>query len=252
MELAAANVALICSAAVVERRWVERGWARESATVIRGGIDFGAINRWRGQDEARAELGLTADHHLVAMPHFSGDRRGLADALVAIASAHQFVPGIRLAVHGGLRNSPAMLAFASGLPDPEAFIGTEIVVERLISMADVVLLPGHHEASSTTQAWAMAAGAAVLAAATYATSELVADGHNGRLVKPGQAMVLARKLVEVFEQRDRTRQLNEVARGQAFQAFGLTRYVEQTRHAYENLLTARPIGQDMKDAAVDQ
>ncbi len=97
----------------------------------------------------------------------------------------------------------------------------------------------------------MAGGVPIVACANLCATEFLADGHNGFLVKPDEPTVLAGKILRATQQPRENYAMTETARGQAFEALGLTRYVEQTQQAYENLLSLRPVSTDIVDSALD-
>ena len=103
---------------------------------------------------------------------------------------------------------------------------------------------------ATAMAWAMAFGLPLLGIANYCITELIADGHNGHLVRPDELMLLAGKLLHVVRSRPDHAELYDRARAQAFEVFGMSRYVEQTAQAYDNLLAGRPVSTNLTDAAV--
>jgi len=99
-------------------------------------------------------------------------------------------------------------------------------------------------------AWAMAAETVVIGTATYAIAELIANNVNGMLFKqePHRRMVPA--IAPRLRQRDGHAKLKEVARGQAYEVFGVRRFVEQTMQLYENACAGVPADTRISDPAM--
>jgi glycosyltransferase involved in cell wall biosynthesis len=124
--------------------------------------------------------------------------------------------------------------------------------EELVSVADVLLMPGTSDASVTAVSWAMGAGVPVVASATRAIAELLAHDHNAYLVKPDVTKRLALRFAEAIGHRKEWSRQVEVARGQAYEVFSLQRHAEQVWQVYDNLLAARKPGDNLKDPAIVQ
>jgi glycosyltransferase involved in cell wall biosynthesis len=97
----------------------------------------------------------------------------------------------------------------------------------------------------------MAAGTAVVGTAVHSIAELVAHKVNGLLFKqvPGRSMSAA--ILARLQDRASQEKAKEVARGQAYEAFGLRRYIEQTTRLYENVLSGSPPREGITDSALD-
>jgi glycosyltransferase involved in cell wall biosynthesis len=137
------------------------------------------------------------------------------------------------------------------MPDLLCCPGDGFHFEDLVAVADAMLVPSSGEVPTTAIAWAMAAGVPVLATAVYATAEMMADKHNGLLVKPGHPKRAALRLVARLDDREQLDVIKETARGQAFQIFGLTRYVDQHVRLYENILNSHSPAEGIVDSSLD-
>ncbi|MCH7872136.1 MAG: glycosyltransferase, partial [Planctomycetes bacterium] len=123
---------------------------------------------------------------------------------------------------------------------------------QLLVVADELLITPRVDISSTSIAWAMAAGVAVIGTAVHSVAEMIANKVNGLLFKqtPGRSMTPA--ILTCLRQRDEQRKAIEVARGHAYEAFGLRRCIEQYMQLYDNVLRGQDPGAGITDSAIVQ
>ncbi len=246
------HTGILCHAAMVERRLVEHGVPMERCAVVRPGVDFGLINRLERDTDLRGQLQLDDDHIVVLLPPSPCSRAGHWAGACAVETAARLEPRLTLLLPGTSPEREPILKYVRSVAQPPQYrvAGDEFRLEQLLSVADVLLVPAAGDISTTALAWAMAASVPILGCADYCITEFIADGQNGHLVKPNEPMLLAGKLLNVVRDRPASAPLYDRARAQAFECFGLSRYIEQTQHAYENLLSGKPVGTDLTDSAV--
>jgi glycosyltransferase involved in cell wall biosynthesis len=239
------QVTVLCHAQHVQRRWLEHGLTAARSAVVRPGVDFGQLNRHRRDPAVASALGLKRGQRVVLLPPSASPRGGHLFGLWVATAAQYLHPELRLLIPGSSPEADRVRRRAQRLPNAACvhMTGEDFGYETLLNWADAVLVPASEDISTTPLAWAMAAGVPIVACATYATSELLASGVNSLLVKPGEPMVMARKLLSALGEDREARRLGEVARGQAFEAFSMTRYVEQVRKAWDDLAAGRPVGE---------
>ena len=229
--------AVVCSTQWIRRRLIENGLPPECCVVIRPGIDFSAIQKFR-KSSLRSELGIAEDDFVVLLPE-PGSRGGSHLAAFWAGSLLNHLDGhYKVIVPGTTDEDDRIVRFASTLPTPPTLIapGNTIPFEKLIAIADALVMPDTDDVSTTAVAWAMGAGAAVIAAAGYAVTELIVTRVNGLLYKHPEGKSPALRLIPLLRDRESQRKVKEAARGQAYEVFSLRRYVDQHIQVYENLL----------------
>jgi glycosyltransferase involved in cell wall biosynthesis len=243
---------LVCGSGTVRRRLIEGGVPPERCVVVRPGVEFGTINRARG-GALRTELDWPADQQLIVLGHI--DPRGPAarDICFALAVGERLTREDRLVAMAA--DHPAadrVQRFAKFVPHevPLLVIPPGSLWGRVVAAADIFLLVGHEDVETESLAWAMAAGARVIAPAIPSVAELISHRVNGQLFPPcddvGGSSVLYRHLQP---HEDATRWA-DVARGQAFEVFSRRRFVEQMQQVFENVRAGRAVGEGIQDAAV--
>lgn len=244
--------AVACSSEIVRRRLIEGGLDPQLAVVIRPGVDFSLINRCR-RGPLRDKLGLTWGECVAIVPEPVTRAGGQFDAAYAVTLHHHLSGGTRVIVPGTSREQRRILRFTGTLPISRALVtpGDRYPFEELLAVSDVLLVMPRGDISTTSIAWAMGAGVAVIGTAVYSVAELIASKVNGLLFKQVPAQSMIASIIGLLQDRASQEKAKETARGQAYKVFGLRRYVEQTTRLYENLLARAAPGEGITDSAID-
>ncbi len=242
--------AIVCSCEIVRRRLIESGMMPELCVVIRPGIDFGWINHCR-RGRLRDELGVAKGDKLVILPEPVSRESDSFEVFWAAALLNHLQGGIRCIVPGVSREQARIARYASTMPSRATIVspGDRYPFEELMAISDVLIVAARGDVSTTSVAWAMAAGAAVIGSANYSVTELIAHKVNGLLYKqfPGKRMVGT--LFRLLQDSESLARVREAARGQAFEVFGVRRCVDQHVQVYENVLNGVAPGEGIVDSA---
>jgi glycosyltransferase involved in cell wall biosynthesis len=167
---------------------------------------YPAIPALPPRDELKHELGLNG--RTLAFAGRLTAQKSLGVALEALAA----VDGVTLVIagDGDERHTLERRAAELGLGDRIRFLGAQPRkrVLELFRGADAAILSSSWENFPHTVVEALAAGTPVLATRVGGVAEVVADGENGLLVRPGDAAALAAAIRRYFdddELRDRLR-----------------------------------------------
>ncbi len=242
--------AIVCSTQWIRRRLVENGVSPELCVVIRPGIDFGAIQKVR-KSTLRRDLDIAADDYVILLPEPASAGGPTLAAVWAGSLLNRLDGHYKVIVPGSSAEVERIARFAATLPPPVTLIrpGKSISVENLVAIADALVVPETNHVPTTAIAWAMGAGAAVIAAAGYAVTELVVTRVNGLLYKHPEGKSPALRIVPLLRDRESQRKVKEAARGQAYEVFSLRRHVEQHAQLYENLLAGLSPSTGIVDSA---
>lgn len=242
----------VCSSQLVQRKLIEAGIPLDATLVIRPGVDFAVIRAAR-QSVGRAQLGLPANGRVLVTTSPPSREGGHFLAAWAMAILHQLWPEARLIVPGASREQQRLSRLIERIYCPEAFllVGNRYSPAELLAVADALVVPATADVPTGWLAWAMAAGAPVIAAAVPAVAEFIADRHNGFLYRPGGVHELAVRIRTAFDSPDQMRQCAETARGQAYDVFRAQACVDQYLRLFQNLHAGRPAGDGVRDMAVE-
>lgn len=242
--------AIVCSCEIVRRRLIEGGVPQELCIVIRSGIDFAWINHCR-RSTLREQLGVAMGDTLVILPEPVTRNAGAFEAFWAAALLNHLYGGMWCIVPGVSREQERIARYAATAPSRATIIspGDRYPFEELLAISDVLIVAARGDVSTTSIAWGMAAGAAVVASAIPSIAELIAHKVNGLLYKHVRGKREVGTLVRLLQDRPSLDKAREVARGQAYEVFGLRRFLDQHIQVYENVLRGVTPGEGVMDSA---
>lgn len=243
--------AVTCASEIVRRRLIEGGLAAELTATIRPGVDFNRINRYR-RSSVREDLGLRQGDFVVIVPDPVTRSGGQFEACQAVANLHHVAPEIRLIVPGDSSEVRRIKRVLSTLPRSGVCVvpASRYGFEELVANADALLVTPRGDISTTAIAWAMGAGVVVVGTAVYSVAELIANKVNGLLFKCQRGRSMAAAIAACLRDHDSHRKVTEVARGQAYEVFGVRRYVEQCMQLCDNVMSGRPPAEGITDSSV--
>lgn len=247
----APRFAVACAAGTVRRRLIENGLPPSVCVVIRPGVDFGWINAARRNTDLRRALQLDPHDRLAVTAHPLSGVDGLDDIVRAGFIVQHLDPARRTIVYGDALACRRLRRLSRFMTRQRAIIWAtqRCRYEDIVAIADALIITPHEDVSTTSVAWAMAAGVPVIGSAVYAVSELIAHKHNGFLIKPEPGPAMSVKIAAAVDQTESMAKQTEVARGQAFEVFSIRRFVDQNLQLYENLAAGLPPAQAITDSA---
>lgn len=150
-------------------------------------------------------------------------------------------PDARLTIGGDGRCRAELTRITEelGLTNRVTFLGHRDDVPEVLHEADVFVLPSRSEAFPNSVMEAMAAGVPVIASNVGGIPELVRDGHNGRLVPPGDVDALAGALVDVLGDPARAERFGRAGRRIIEDTYSFDKMVEQFESLYATEYGAR-------------
>ncbi|MCG8405235.1 MAG: glycosyltransferase family 4 protein [Phycisphaerales bacterium] len=244
------SATVVAGSQVIRSRLVTAGVAPEQVVVIRGPADFGAINRARENDIRREIVGDAGPVLLTGGPASRGG--GQYYGLWAAAILKQVFPDLTVIVPYDSPERRRLLRFVRQIEMPSLITPTDsrLTWPEMAVCADVFVMPAVDEVCIEPLATAMAAGLVVVGTAVRSIAEVIADRNNGLLCKNSGARLVAGRILNALEDESLRRQVTEIARGQAFEVFGIRAFVDNYAQVYDNLLTGKTPGEKVKDTAM--
>jgi glycosyltransferase involved in cell wall biosynthesis len=210
-------------------------WPREKITVVYNGVPV--PKQRSGPDaELRAQL-LRDDRAVILVPARLDPLKGHKFLLEAARSLEQI--HVVLAGDGPERGRLEALVDELGLAGRVTFLGFRDDMQRLLSCADVVVLPSLAEGLPLAALEAMAIGTPLVATAIGGTDEAIVDGVTGTLVPPRDPAALAAAIRGVFADPQGARRRAEAGVVRAAKTFSVERMVAAVESVYEQLLASR-------------
>ena len=140
---------------------------------------------------------------------------------------------------GPARSTCLELLKSEGLAHLAWLPGERSDIAEVMQVFDVFVLPSRNEGISNTILEALASGLPVIATAVGGNVELVSDGVNGTLVKPGDVPGMAQALLAYLDTPARIDEHGANARRQAVQSFSIPAMAEAYAKVYDKTMRSR-------------
>lgn len=170
------------------------------------------------------------------------DQTTLARAFALAVGMHSGAAShMRLIVigEGTLRSEAERILDAAGVRELAWFAGERDDIAEIMHGLDCFVLPSLGEGISNTILEAMACALPVIATRVGGNVELIDDAVTGRLVSAGEPHVLARAMLNYFQDRTMARDHGRAARERIERHFSLDRMVDGYHELYLSELQAR-------------
>lgn len=240
---------VVAGSQYLQSRLLTVGLPPDRVVVLRGAVDFGAINKARRENVRDRVVGHAKPVVLLPGPASRADGQQWA---VWAAGIVQFLyPGMRVLLPYDSRESRRLVRWVRTMRREHLIIraGDNLSWPELVACADVFLQPATNEVCVDPIAHAMAAGIPIVASAVRSIAELIADKHNGLLVKDADPRRVAARLLTAIEDAPLVRQVTDTARGQAFEVFGARAFADNYRRLYDNVIAGRSASDGVADTA---
>ncbi|HEY3296663.1 MAG TPA: N-acetyl-alpha-D-glucosaminyl L-malate synthase BshA [bacterium] len=170
--------------------------------------------------------------------HISNFRpvKRIPDLIKAFIKVRKEIPARMLLVGDGPERARAeMDARAGGVLDDIFFLGNQVAVTDLLSIADMYFLPSETESFGLSALEAMASELPVVATRVGGLPEVVSDGETGFLVPVGDTDEMARRLIELAVHPEKRRQMGLAARERAATLFPRDKVVAMYEDVYKEV-----------------
>ncbi len=175
---------------------------------------------------------------LVHMSNFRSVKRSLK-AVEAFAVVVRTLPACLLMVGDGPERATCEArARELGVRDRVRFLGTQTDVERLLPVADVLLLPSKYESFGLAALEAMACGVVPVATRAGGLPEVIRDGEDGLLVAEEDIDRMGELAAALLADEDRLSALKQAARRAAVERFATEKVVPRYEALYREVLAA--------------
>jgi glycosyltransferase involved in cell wall biosynthesis len=165
--------------------------------------------------------------------------KGVDTLLRAVALVARECPDFRAEVAGDGEALPGLKGLASelGVSAHVRFLGEVREIPALLARAALFVLPSYSEGISLTLLEAMACGLPVVATRVGGNAEVVSEGKTGLLVPPRDPELLARALLSLWHDPERSQRMGEAARQRAEHYFDIGRMVADYEDLYLRLMS---------------
>jgi glycosyltransferase involved in cell wall biosynthesis len=225
------------------REYLIRGiGTRRQFVTIPNGVSADSLSGAADRRGVRKEFGIGTDDFVIACV---GRLVRIKGNDVLAAAAPRILAGacgrdIRFLVVG---DGPELEALKSlterlGVRNRFSFPGFRKDVGRLLSGADLLVMPSRNEGLGMSILEAMAMSLPVVASRVGGIPEVVTDGVTGLLVSPEDPDDLARACVGLMKDADGARRMGQAGRRVVTERFSIERFIDNTARLYLDLMRA--------------
>lgn len=229
---------VVCPSDLVKQWLVSIGVAAP-VTVVSNGVNLERFYSYESPDSIRASLGLPNLPIVLYVGRIDREKR-LDTILQAVPMILNYRPAHFVFCGGGsLLERLKKQTTRSGLSGQVTFCGQlehqDETLPRIYQLANCFVMPSCCETQSIVTLEAMAAGLPVVAAAAGALPELVVDGENGYLFRPGDAQDLAHKVGLILDNPAMAEQMGILSIERVLK-HDININMQQIEHIYEGLV----------------
>lgn len=161
----------------------------------------------------------------------------VSDVVQIFARIQEHIPvKLLLAGEGPERVLVQQLVKQLNLSQDVVFLGEQDYMEKLMSCADLFLLPSDQESFGLVALEAQSCGVPVIGAAVGGLPEVVADGETGFLLPVGDIEGMAEKSLELLEQADQYAAFQKNARERTVHCFDSQQIIPHYEAYYQEIL----------------
>ncbi len=196
---------IVCVSALVrDHVRAMTGLGPDKFAVIHNGIDREAfVDRLslECKQALRISLGFKADDYIIGNVSHLTEKKGNAVLLKALPAVMARYPQVKALIvgDGPLAQELQALARVGGIGSRVVFAGQRQDVPEMLACMDMFVFPTLRDAFGLAVVEAMAAGKPVISSADTGVAEIVRDGQDGLLLKPGDHQGLAQAILRLME-----------------------------------------------------
>ena len=190
----------------------------DKMVTIHSGVDVTRFMNARVNiEEKKRSLGLNTKGLVVGTIGWLLPIKGPLYLLKAMEVIWQTNPGIQLVYvgKGDLEEEVRSEVTRMGVSERVAFLGWRDDIPEIMQVLDIFVLPSLNEGMGRVLVEAMAAGKPIVASDVGGIPDLVKDGQNGFLVKPGDANDLSFAIEKLLDDKKMREEMGKKGRAMA-------------------------------------
>jgi len=209
----------------------------DKIVTIHSGVDVTRFMKAQVNiEEKRTSLGLNTKGLVVGTIGWLLPIKGPMHLLKAMEVIWQTNPEIHLVYvgKGGLEEEVRSEVSRMGVSEKVTFLGWRNDIPEIMQVLDIFVLPSLNEGMGRVLVEAMAAGKPIVASKVGGIPDLVKDGQNGFLVKPGDSNSLSFAIKKLLDDKKMQEEMGKKGRAMAGN-YSVKKMVEKIDALYASL-----------------
>ena len=227
------------SKAIKEQLVRRRNIHSDRITVVYNGVELDQYNQsMNASEKIRHSLGITDDYPIIGSIGRLVYQKGYFHFLQAAKQVYEQKKYVRFVIvgHGPEEDNLKSMAKSLGISHVCTFAGLRRDVPELLSAFDVFVLSSVLEGLPRVVIEAMAMGRPIVATDIDGVREELEEGVTGLLVPPENSDALAKSIIHLLVDKDKSFQMGINARRVAEEKFGVDIMLKKVEKVYEELL----------------
>lgn len=213
----------------------------KKTTTVYNGVDIKQFNPNIRAEKTRKELNIKQEETVIGMIGQLYPDKGQKIFIKAAEKVLKKYPRTRFLIVGGAKKERYKtqlkdLVGKLALEDKIIFTGKIEDIPQILASLDIFVLPSLNEGFSRVIIEAMACAKPVIATSVGGNSEAVIDGITGFIIPIKSPGILAQKIIELIENKDKIVQIGQKGRERVVNNFSLTHYVTNMEQIYDEFL----------------
>jgi len=209
-------------------------------TLIRYGINYADFST--GEQKIKEELGINSNELVVGMVSCFKPQKSPQDFIKLSLAVSQTLPNVKFLLVGDgiLRKQIQKLISRLKLQNRVILTGWRRDIPKILSVIDVFVLTSLWEGLPITVLEAIVSAKPVVATNTGGIQEVVSEGKNGFLVKPGDTESLSERLMLLLRNKNLRKDMGQNSKRLLNLDFSEENMVKNTQDLYDDLI-CRPV-----------
>jgi glycosyltransferase involved in cell wall biosynthesis len=231
---------IISVSSIVAQEFKEIGISKEKIAIVPNGININEFKNMPQEKQFKERLNIKQNEKIILTIGRLEKIKGFQYLIKALPSILKEVGPTKLIIAGPEFNYGTQLkklAEEADVKDHVIFYGPINGKEKIeaFTAADIIAIPSLYEGFSILLLEAMAAGKPLVATKTGAALEIIQDGKNGFLTKPGDTNDLSEKIINLLNDHQLSSSMSQFSRNTA-KIFDWTIIAKQILAIYDQCL----------------
>jgi len=220
---------------------INEGIPEERVEAVPTGVDIGIFSPENATNRLRQKFEIGKETRIVGTVSILRRKKGHHILLEAVPMILEKMPDLIffIAGDGPQHENIKSLIYEMGLQDKVFMLGIRDDIPDILKSIDLFVLPTLQEALGTSFIEAMAMGKPVIGCDVGGVNEVIKDGVNGYLIKPGDPSDLAEAVIKIFSDYDKLIEMGNNGRKIVLEKFTTSRMCSDMFRLYSSLLKGR-------------